>query len=265
MHRSAVDDTDVAVAETDSTPHAIPADLRERVLYTTLLPFVRMAGVLGSSLRDLTDLLEMAYFHEARTRGMRLREIASLFGVSMRKAAQLSHRLKHNFLSADEQVGLPRRIEFLLWGEPLSRARIARALPDVPQEAVHAALARLVAEERVRRRRRGRVEVYERTRKNSRLVEAKWENRLDGLGHLLANVASAIYGRCFREEEKALIRTISFYLRAEDLGALQRIYERVWEDVQRLEAAAESDPQALRMELSLVFSPIDYLLNRSTR
>jgi hypothetical protein len=214
--------------------------------------------VLGVPLREVQDALEMAYFHEARSAGLRMHEVASLLDVSIRKAALLSKRLKRNFLRADERVALPRRIEFLLWAQPLSHARIAQSLPGVTERDLDRALALLLREGRARRARRGRTEVFERAHPDARLVGPSWEARFDALHNLLGNVSATVFARFFRDDAKALARTIQFQMRAEDLPRLAALYEQVWAGIREIEAAAAGDPQALRMDLSMIWAPYGY-------
>ncbi|MEO1271243.1 MAG: hypothetical protein AAFX99_24390 [Myxococcota bacterium] len=115
-------------------------ETRTRVIYSVLVPAVRLAFVFRVPLKELGDLLQMAYYHETKRRGLKMRETSEQLGVSMRKVAQLSKRLKRNFLKPESDYGLPRQIEFMLWAEPLSELRIGQALPHEHGEAIVAAL-----------------------------------------------------------------------------------------------------------------------------
>ena len=175
--------------------------LGERVMYALLRPAARVALAFGVSKRQLRDRLQMAHFHEARDRGLKLREICDILDVSPRAAALLSKQLKENFLDVEAEVALPRRIEFLLWAEPLSTARIRQVLGDVDNSAIDDALTRLEAEGRVTREdAKGRWKVV---RGDFRLVDTKgWLSKLDGLDTLLATVADAAGSRVFGAEDQ---------------------------------------------------------------
>ena len=168
--------------------------LGDRVVYGLLRPAARVALAFGIPLKQLRERLQMAYFHEARDRGLKLREIADILDVSPRSAALLSKQLKENFLDVEAEVALPRRIEFLLWAEPLSAARIKQVLVEVDGDEVDAALDKLRDEGRIVAEPgpRGRWRV---ARAAFRLVDEKgWLSRLDGLDTLLATIRS----RCRR-------------------------------------------------------------------
>ncbi|MEM9070596.1 MAG: hypothetical protein AAGE52_18970 [Myxococcota bacterium] len=227
----------------------------ERVIYAMLTTATRLACRQKLGVRPLRQLLEMAHFHEASKDGRPLRDVAVLLDISPRKAAQLSKQLKLNFLEPSVEIGLPRRVEFLLWAAPLSRKRIRQALDPVDEGDLDNALATLVREGRVIVKKESRREVYHRVRSNSRLVGDGWSGRIDGLQHLLDNLANVIYARFFRDDRKAFARTISVQLRAEDLPELERIYESVWERVTALEASARDDPNALHVDLSMFWGP----------
>lgn len=229
------------------------------MLYGLLVGAARVARMCRIPMAEVAELLQMASFREARSHGLRLKEVASLLGVSLRKASQLSQRLKSNFLGVEQAVTLPRRIEFLLWAEPMSRTKIRRAMHDQEPRDVDDAIDTLLEQQRIRERRDRRTVVYERVAQNSRLIGADDRSRLDGLNHAVGVLTSAIFGRFFRDEDKAFYRTISFYVRAEDLGELRAFYDSLWERVQALEDRAQRDPNALRMEVTLAYAPHNYL------
>lgn len=237
-----------------------PSELQERVIYALLMPAVRMARTFDFPLRQMGDSLQMAYFQELRGVGFKMRQAASILDVSMRKVALLSKRLKENFLRPEQEVGLPRRIEFLLWGEPLSGVRVKKALSGIEPEAIDAALEQLVAEGRIQQRQRRRTDVYERCHSQSRLVSEDWHFRIDALNNLLENVCHAVYGRFFANDAKAFARTVSFQIREKDIGKLQELYQNViWERIKELEVEAKDQPDAMSLDLSMCWAPYQYL------
>jgi len=237
-----------------------PSELEQRVAYAMLLPAVRLGRALGVKLGALEDWIQMAYYQELRAAGLKMHEVSEALAVSMRTVALLSRRLKRNFLAPDVEVGLPRRIEFLLWGEPLSEARIAQAIPDHAPEEIAAALAELVAHKRIALRKRSRSEVYERVHQESRLMSPDWRARIDALNNLLGNVTHAVYARFFRDDERAFARTLSFRIRRADLPRLRALYEEViYPSLRELERDAGEAPDAFSMDLSLCWAPYDYM------
>lgn len=230
-----------------------------RVILGFLTGAAQVARMCRVPFGEVRNLIEMAQFTDARSEGMTLGQIAAAFGVSMRKVSQLASRSKTNFVDLHPGADLPRRIEFLLWAEPLSRARILQTLRLLDEQDVDAALGDLLDEGRIRTVRRNRTDVFERVDENSRLVTADDQARLEGLTHAISVLAAAVYGRFFRDEEKALYRTISFYMRAEDLPELREYYDQLWNKIQELEERAKLDPNTLKMEISLAYAPEGYL------
>ena len=245
--------------ETPPTPGMPSEELRRRVLYTLMLPAVRLGFLFRTPLKDLGRLLQMGSFHEMRRRGLKTHEVAELLDVSARKVALLSRQLKDNFFEADRAHGLPRRIEFMLWAQPLSAARIKQVLTEEAPEEIDAALAQLEAQGRVSRA-GGRTEAHVVVKSQYRLVDPHWMARLDGLENLAATVSNAVYARFFRDEPAAFARTISLRVRPQDLERLQSLYEqKLWPELVALDEAAHGDPEARPMDVSLLIAPYEYI------
>ena len=234
-------------------------ELRDRVIYALLLPASRMARVFGLSLRDLSGWLEMAYFHELRDHGAKMKDVAEHMQISMRKAAQLSARLKTNFLDSEREVGLPRRIEFVLWAEPLSAARLKQVLVEEDPDAIDEAIAALLQQGRIREI-AGRQTLYEVTKSEFRLVHDTWISRVDALTNLAGTVAHAAFGRFFANEKRALARTLSFRVAPEELDELRRLYEEhIFPTLRDLDERAKDRDDAEQIDLSLCWAPYEYL------
>jgi hypothetical protein len=56
---------------------------RRRIAFAVLAPFARVAVNWRLPLREAKQLIELAYYAEARRRGYKLREVAELLSVSM--------------------------------------------------------------------------------------------------------------------------------------------------------------------------------------
>ncbi len=227
-----------------------------------LFPAVRIARVLDLPLRSMGDWLQMAYFHELKRAGFKMRESATLLNVSMRKVALLSKRLKTNFLRADTEAGLPRRIEFLLWSGPQSRARIQQALPSVSRGDTNRAIAKLMEEGRIAKKRQGTRWVYETTARESRLVRGDWSARLDALYNFLGNVCHASFGRLLCDDPNAFVRTISFRLRKRDMAKLRAFYDTaIWTHLSQLEeqALGADDNETISLDYSICWAPVNYM------
>lgn len=242
-------------------PETNQEETQRRVLYALMLPAVRVAYAFGVPLRDLGELLQMAYFHEARRHGLKMKEASQHLDISMRKAAQLSSQLKASFAQPDQEHGLPRRIEFALWAQDLSAARLAQVLREEPED-IEVALGELERQQRVRLN-PGRTPTWSVQRQQGRLVQDAWSSRLDALQNLLGSVTNAVYGRFFQAEPRAFARTLSLRLRPQDRQALQDLYEKViWKQLAALDERAKDDPQAEDIDVSLVWAPYEYIQRR---
>lgn len=234
-------------------------ELVRRVLYALLTPAVRLGLAFHLPIKELTDLIQMAYFHETRRRGLKMRQASELLGVSMRKVALLSRRLKQNFLQDQQEEGLPRRIEFMLWAEPLSEARLRQAIPDATDDELRQAIERLVEQKRIRLV-PGRTPTFEVVRSEFRLVRDHWLARIDGLNNLLGGIGNAVFARFFNDEPRAFARTLSLRVRPEDHARLRTLYdELVYPTLRELDAAAHADEHAEAIDFSIVWAPYEYL------
>lgn len=229
-------------------------ELQRRVVHSLLLPAVRLAKVFGIPVKEIANFVHIAYFQELRHDGLTLQEVSERMDISMRSAARLSKQMKTNFFRPEREHELPRRIEFLLWYEPLSLSRIRRALPEVGDAALDEAMAQLLAEERVVRH-AGRTVTYAVSRGASRIVRDRWTARIGALNSLVGNLSAVIYGRFFAQDPKAFARTLSFRLRRADLAQLKALYEsEIWTRLEAMDEAAAGDPDALAMNFSVCWA-----------
>lgn len=241
--------------------HLSRRTLGERVVYGLLRPAARVALAFGIPLKQLRDRLQMAYFHEARDRGLKLREVSDILDISPRSAALLSKQLKENFLDVEVEVALPRRLEFLLWAEPLSTARLKQVLGDASAEAIDDALAKLEAEGRIVKE-AGPKPRWSVVRSAFRLVDERgWLSRLDGLDTLLGTIASAAWSRFFgqpEQEQRSFARNLALRIRPGDVPALKELYEKaIWPVLQKLDEAAKGAPDAVPIDLAVLWAPQD--------
>jgi hypothetical protein len=228
--------------------------MAQRIVYAMLMPPSRLAQLLRVPLKDLGEWAQMAYFHETRRRGLKMREASGLLDVSMRKVALLSKRLKQGFVEPDEAHGLPRRVEFMLWAGPLSEARIAQAL-ELPADEVLATLEALKAQGRVEPI-PGRTPTWKVVASEFRLVQSEWAARLDGLNNLLGSVVGAVYGRFFVRDPRAFARTVSLRVRKEDLPKLEILYQNVlWPALVELDKASKGATETEEIDLTILWAP----------
>jgi len=211
-------------------------ELRERIVYSLMQPAIQMAASSALSLKELTHLLRVGYFHEFRGRGLGLSEICDALDISIATAARLSKDLKTNFFKPEKDHELPQLIEYMLWSEPLSAARIKQVLPKAEPEDVDAALEVLRRGERIEER----DGVLRLITKRGRLVTEHWFSRVGALNSLLKNLNSVVEARFFKTEEPSLSRTLNFRISADQVEELERFYqEKLWPEMVKFDETAE--------------------------
>lgn len=235
------------------------SELRKRVIYSLLTPAVKLARLFGVPLKDLTTWVETAYFYEVRSTGATLEISGKALGVSQRKATRLSKQLRESFFLPEVGHNLPRRIEFMLWAQPMGSARIKQVLPGVTESAVEAALDVLLSRGRIRER-VGRTLMYEAVESVRRLPRDTWMARIGGLNSFVENLTHATFGRFFRREPRAFARTVSFQVPPGAVNELDKLYEelllpRLREITEQAEECESGEP----MQLSLCWAPYEYL------
>ena len=243
---------------TEEEELALAEELARRVVFSLMTPASRLSATRELPLKELTNYLRLAYFRQLRNKGKTLREIGDSLDISVRTAKRLSQQLKENFFAPEREHELPRRIEFMLWATPMTRARINQVLEDVSGQECEDAIDQLLDEERVREV-EGRVGYYEACRpQGSRIVRDTMIARVGALNAFLNNATNAIHHRFFAQKDKAFVRTLSFRIRPEDLAELREIYESsVWERLSALEQRVEERDDALEMQLSVCWAPYD--------
>ena len=186
---------------------------------------------------------------------MEVKDAQQVMGVSSSKSALLSKQLKQHFLQAEHAHELPRRIEYLIWAEPLTMAKLNQIMPEVERADLERALATLLKEERIAEQDRGGDVVYTLEIRHARRV---WDNvlaRLDGLNNALKSVSDAVFGRFFgAEPQHAFARTLTFHLRKADRHKLNQFYEeQLFPFIKSLNDAAEADTGEVEVTSVSVF------------
>lgn len=248
------------------TPHAPPDDLTrdellQRILYALLRPTAKLASAFDLPLKELTQLIELAYFRELRAQGLTLPETGQALAISTRKAGRLSRLLREKFLDAEREHTLPRRIEFMLWSQPMSQARLNQVLPDVSEDALGEALETLLREGRITPV-QGRVTEYKPALSLRKLPRDTWMRRLGGLMSFADNLADATWGRFFRATPGTQARTVSFSIPAGSERELAEWYEAVvLPKIVAMDAEADTLPPDQRrpMRLSICWAPYEHL------
>ena len=249
------------------------AEIRDRVIYALFLPAVRVARAFGVPLGSLKAWLETAYYQETQRKGLKGSEVARLMDVSTSKVSLLARQLRETFVTDEVEASLPRRIEFMLWAEPLTRARLKQVLTDVDAAAVDQAVDQLVDGGRITADDSGRTTVYRLAIDRDRRAWDTWLARIDGLNDALGNVSDAVYARFFDQAPTAFARTLSFRLRRRALGRLRTFYEeQLFPLILELDAEAGDAhgeggdsshtggaEDAMGMRLSMFWAPYDYI------
>ena len=244
----------VASEEKRRAPEVAADGLERHVLYAMLRPAARLARRFRVPLKELGQWAEVGYFHELRRHDLKMREISLALEVSMRKAAQLSRQLKESFFEP-ERHGLARRIEFMVWTEPLSLMRLQQLIHDESAEEVERALKRLLREQRVVPL-PGRVTTYQVAHNESRLVQGGLLERLDALNQLLDTISSAVEARFFDGDEAALVRNLELRVRRADLPDLRALYEElIFKRLSELDESARGDPDSLAVDFAVCWAP----------
>ncbi len=233
----------------------------QQVAYAALRPAARLALGAGVSLREIKKLVEIAFYQEAKTSGLKMREISDVLSVSMAKVGLLSKGLKNHFVQPDVEHGVSRKILSLLWAGPLSKSRIQQALPDFESAAVEQAIKQLIDEERVHEI-DGRTPLFKLSAAAHRLDTNPWMAKIDGLNTLLEFVSRTIETRFFEDDDRANVRNLAFRVRDEDLEKIQQFYEeQLFPLIVKLDGAVEDEASSTPMKLSLLWTPDQEKLN----
>jgi AraC-like DNA-binding protein len=224
-------------------PAKAPLDIDQRELERRLVHAMarlvsRFAGAFAMPLAQVVDLVQAAQLQTLRERGMTLAEIGRHMGVSERHAKRLLKQLRESFLDTERAYDLPVRIEFMVWAQPMSRAKIRQVLKDDPG-AVDDAIDRLVASGRVIED-QGRTPLLRPSTSVQSLVRDTWLARIGALNSFVASLGDAVWGRFIEPSPAAFARTLNFLVRPEDLPEVQRFFtDQLVPHMTALDAAAQ--------------------------
>ncbi len=228
-----------------------------QVVYTALAVAVGLAEHLRLGVKEVKRLAELSYFHHARRRGLKLREIAELMGVSAPKVGLLSKQFKAHFAAAEVAHGLHRRVLTLLWARTQTRQWLLRALEDFAPDDVHAALDALIAQGKVVEV-PGRTPRYQVAEGKHRMVNDAWLARLDGLQDMMSAVGLTIQRRIFDRDARAFARSVRVDVLPEDIERLQKFYkEDLFPLLSELNERAGLSEDAVTMRVSVMWAPQD--------
>ena len=235
-------------------------ELERRLVHAMARLVARFAAAFGMPLAALVDLVQAAHLQTLRERGFTLGEIGRRMDVSERHAKRLLKQLRESFLDTERTYDLPVRIELMLWAQPMTAGRIKQLLRDEPA-AVEQAIARLVESGRVLVE-PGRTPLLRTATAVQSLVRDTWLARIGALNSFVASLGDAVYGRFIEGSGDAFARTLSFLVRREDAGELQRFFAESLVpfmtalDARAQEAASTGEP-ADAYRLSICWAPYE--------
>lgn len=230
------------------------AELVPQIIYALMRPAARTALHAGVALKDMKRFVELAYYQEARRRGLKMREITETMDISMSKVGALSKQLKEHFREAELEHGLKRQILALLWAMPLSAIKIAQALPEFDDAEIIEALDQLVTEGSLSLN-QGRTETYELVQRAYRLSTDLWMARVDGLNTLLDHVLRVVEARFFEQDPRAAVRNLRFRVSPDQLQRLQDFYEQqLFPLIIELDEHANASEDSIPIQLSYLWS-----------
>lgn len=241
--------------EKDNKAHELTGEFGRRVAYSMLKPAAAIADRLGLSMADFVHLSQVAVYKQKRSRGMTLSDMASELDVSSRTLDRLVKAMRNNFFAPEREHELPRQIEFMLWSEPLSEARLNQLMPTQEGDEIREAIEHLLDTERIEEL-DGRTVTYRATRRANRILDDGLAARIDGLNNMLGTIKDTVIQRFFKGDARAGARTVALRVRPEDLAEIEAIYEAaVWPKLVELDAAANDCDEAIEVGLTLAWSP----------
>lgn len=231
-------------------------ELRDRVIYALFAPAAQISKTFNMPLSHLKKLIEIAYFHEIKKSGVKMKDAAKVMDVSLSKIALLSRALKKNFGSDD--ISLDRRIEFMLWSGPLTSAKIKQVITKSSATEINQALKQLVEEKKIIKNRREQSFLYSLNLDVERSEWDEWLTKVDTLFHALRIIGEIVYSRFFEEEDKGVSRVLSFNILPKDLKKLRNFYDELFTLTGELDEDAEGNPDAIPISLSLFWAQFQY-------
>jgi hypothetical protein len=196
-----------------------------------------MAARFHVPMRTLAELLRLTYFEILRRQGLSQAAIGERLGQTARHMRTLASKLKGDFFAAEREIGLVREVESEVARSAPTIKALSSSLPTWPGTEVESAVATLLAEGRIVKK-KSHLEIAPRY---SVLSSEKFHHRIDALNHFLEGITRAIAQRLiFEERDQAMVKTISFVARPHKFEELLRSLEA---NLRREIAAIEEDAQ----------------------
>jgi hypothetical protein len=208
-----------------------------------------MAARFHVPMRTLAELLRLTYFEVLRRDGLSQASIGERLGQTARHMRTLASKLKGDFFTAENEVGLVREVESAVARSAPSARALHAALPGWPPAEIDGALETLISEGRIVKK-KGHFEIAPRYLV---LSSEKFHHRIDALNHFLDGVTRAIAQRLiFEEREQAMVKTISFVARPAKFEELLRTLEaNLRREIAVLEEEAQFEGEGKRYVLGV--------------
>lgn len=232
-----------------------PIDQRLSVLAQLFRPGLSLCRLMGLSLDDVRELIEVGYVKEFQDRGMSWASIARRLGKSRRTVATLAKRVSEHesLLSGSPQISLQRRIVEQLEQGPTLREELQ---PPLRGADLDEALGQLVESGVIVSVARGNdpAEHFVLGEGPLDVIGEGMRERLGALQHFLETVTTAVHQRFFTRSKRdhAFVRTLTFQV-TED--RLRRLIQELYADAEERVFSADKEAahqEAVTASLSLV-------------
>lgn len=184
-------------------------EYKHRLVYSLFRAAARVGLRLQVPLDQMSSLLEMAYFEEARERhGFELERIAQVFGKSLRTVSSLHRRYRGDFFAPERELAFRRDVANTLKERPLDDEALAKRFSGREQD-LPSALGDLAHEGRILRR----GELWVRNPEDHDFFSgAGFTGRIDGLNRQMDILAETVWERLVASApaERAAARSYVF-------------------------------------------------------
>jgi hypothetical protein len=224
-----------------------------KVLYLTFLPSVRLARRLGINLKDIKDLLEIAYCNETKKANLSTKQTLALLKISQSKLSILLKKLKKHFLtfSNTNNIDTAKIIETALWGEPLSESRLCQILQDQQPKDIKSALKKLIEDEKIIEDKTGRIITYSpNNQKGASIIENDFNGQMIDVQKFLKSIADLIYTRFFSDSKNTFFKTTTLKIKKTKIFKLKKLYKKtIWKRLAKWDEEARKHPDQTEVDI----------------
>ncbi|WP_437656803.1 hypothetical protein [Sorangium sp. So ce1182] len=232
-------------------------DKQLRLVYSLLKPALRMAARFNVPVRAIADLVRLGYYEVLAKQGLSGMEIARVFDQTPRHMRSLAQRLNSDFFAAETDVGIVREVEEAVALNQPTKQQLPKLLPAADPEALDAAVAQLLSDERIEIGEDGHLSIG---RRYVVMTSDGFNQRIDALNHHLDGLYRAAVQRLIHDERRAvMIKTITISACPDELDAyLKKLEGELRRELAALEESATFAGQSgQRFTLGLAVSAAD--------